>query len=439
MEIIPNKEEVAIDAIPLAVKSPGIVDWKIYKKGKKSHYHIIRVDGMSKMYMFFSQMLIIFNREDLKDLYKLVKAKYGSTRRVEDLDLLLWGDLKTLFEPHVEDDVWRKQQGYKVLEWKLYESYGVNQNSCQSLRLNPPFAKMRIIRKDERAIESEVFNLLKIDADLFAYKIPREMIINEFNQLSSIENDLFTYELGVIEEFYFPYVELKLVFFINKRLVMLIDVTMEQLLDLKYDDHTMASNEIKESVIATWKLYRFKNGHANGPLTIGKTKNIAMEEIYQEIKESKEESSKDPSIYEWEDFERGNHIETNTDSNYNPYLNIFRIFKDGAGINNDYKTQENEEWFDENELMGDDNDKIGDLEDYLIRKDPPYYVNECKERFKDRRCKLLLIPYVKPPIRKSKKFEVVKYSFRSAEEYVAIKEYEYEIWVQTEENISQVY
>ncbi|GJU63423.1 hypothetical protein Tco_1245258 [Tanacetum coccineum] len=41
--------------------------------------------------------------EDLEDLYKLVKAKYESTRPVEDLDLLLWGDLKTMFEPHVED------------------------------------------------------------------------------------------------------------------------------------------------------------------------------------------------------------------------------------------------------------------------------------------------------------------------------------------------
>nr|GEV28367.1 hypothetical protein [Tanacetum cinerariifolium] len=32
MEIIPD-EEVAIDAIPLYVKSPNIVDWKIYKEG----------------------------------------------------------------------------------------------------------------------------------------------------------------------------------------------------------------------------------------------------------------------------------------------------------------------------------------------------------------------------------------------------------------------
>ncbi|GJR69637.1 hypothetical protein Tco_0015702 [Tanacetum coccineum] len=36
MEIIPDEEEVTIDAIPLDVKSPRIVDWKIHKEGKKS-------------------------------------------------------------------------------------------------------------------------------------------------------------------------------------------------------------------------------------------------------------------------------------------------------------------------------------------------------------------------------------------------------------------
>ncbi|GJS24442.1 retrovirus-related pol polyprotein from transposon TNT 1-94 [Tanacetum coccineum] len=64
LEIIPDEEEVTIDAIPLAVK------------------------------------------QDLEDLYKLVKAKYESTRPVEDLDLLLWGDLKTMFGPHVEDKIY---------------------------------------------------------------------------------------------------------------------------------------------------------------------------------------------------------------------------------------------------------------------------------------------------------------------------------------------
>ncbi|GKD17399.1 hypothetical protein Tco_1206557, partial [Tanacetum coccineum] len=118
MEIVLDKEEVAIDSIPLAVKSPRIVDWKIHKEGKKSYYQIVRADGKSQIYLVFSHMLKSFDREDLKDLYKLVKARYGSTRPVEDLDLILLNDLKNMFEPHVEDIVWRNQQGYKVLEWK---------------------------------------------------------------------------------------------------------------------------------------------------------------------------------------------------------------------------------------------------------------------------------------------------------------------------------
>ncbi|GKE45282.1 hypothetical protein Tco_1472566, partial [Tanacetum coccineum] len=65
----------------------------------------------------------------------LVKAKYESTRPVEDLDLLLWGDLKTMFEPHIEDEVWKKQQGYKVLSWKLYDSCGVHSLKMQSMQI----------------------------------------------------------------------------------------------------------------------------------------------------------------------------------------------------------------------------------------------------------------------------------------------------------------
>ncbi|GKE92900.1 hypothetical protein Tco_1573995, partial [Tanacetum coccineum] len=95
------EEEVAIDAIPLAVKYPRIVDWEIHKEGKKSYYQIIRADGKSQMYMVFSHMRKSFDREDLEDLYKLVKARYGSTRPVEDLDLVLWNDLKTMFEQHI--------------------------------------------------------------------------------------------------------------------------------------------------------------------------------------------------------------------------------------------------------------------------------------------------------------------------------------------------
>ncbi|GKC66183.1 hypothetical protein Tco_1098781 [Tanacetum coccineum] len=96
------------------------------EKGKKSYYQIIRDDGSSKLYLVFSHMLKSFDKEDLETLYKLVKAKYGSTRPVEDLDLVLYGELKKMFDPHVKDQVRKNQSDYRVLEWKLYNSCGVH-------------------------------------------------------------------------------------------------------------------------------------------------------------------------------------------------------------------------------------------------------------------------------------------------------------------------
>ncbi|GJS64280.1 hypothetical protein Tco_0678844, partial [Tanacetum coccineum] len=89
MKIIFDEEEVAIDAIYLAVKPPSIIDWKIHTEGKKSYYQIIRADGKSQMYLVFSHMLKSFDRKDLETLWKLVKAKHGSTRIEEGYERVL--------------------------------------------------------------------------------------------------------------------------------------------------------------------------------------------------------------------------------------------------------------------------------------------------------------------------------------------------------------
>nr|GEX25090.1 hypothetical protein [Tanacetum cinerariifolium] len=169
----PDEEEVAIDAIPLAFKSPRIVDWKIHKEGKKSYYQIVRADGKSRMYMIFSQILKSFNRKDLEDLYKLVKARYGSTRRVESMYYLLWSDMKIMFEPHVEDEIWKMQQGYKVLEWKLYDSCRVHSLMMQSMQiymlvekkypLTPPTLSMMLEKK--LIINYEIYADLHVDRE----------------------------------------------------------------------------------------------------------------------------------------------------------------------------------------------------------------------------------------------------------------------------------
>ncbi|GKA99476.1 hypothetical protein Tco_0827470 [Tanacetum coccineum] len=52
----------------------------------------------------------------------VLKAKHGNTRPEEAYERVLWGDLKVMFEPDVESEVWRNLQGYNVTVWKLFSS-----------------------------------------------------------------------------------------------------------------------------------------------------------------------------------------------------------------------------------------------------------------------------------------------------------------------------
>nr|GEW03006.1 retrovirus-related Pol polyprotein from transposon TNT 1-94 [Tanacetum cinerariifolium] len=70
--------------------------------------------------------------KDVKTLWKLVKVNYGSTRPEEDYERVLWGELKVMFDPHVEHEVWKMQQRYNVVRWTLFNSCGVHCLSLQS-------------------------------------------------------------------------------------------------------------------------------------------------------------------------------------------------------------------------------------------------------------------------------------------------------------------
>ncbi|GJW16731.1 hypothetical protein Tco_0024167 [Tanacetum coccineum] len=115
-----------------------------------------------------------------------------------------------------------------------------------------------------------------------------------------------------------------------------------------------------------------------------------------------EESSDDAWIYyspitDSENYEHTSQIENDVNSNYNPYLDVSRIFESRAGTNYDDTIQTNQEWFNERKSKGDNDNDIEDLDDYLVRDDAPFIINEEEERFKEKRCKLLGIPYKKPP------------------------------------------
>ncbi|GKB11289.1 hypothetical protein Tco_0845212, partial [Tanacetum coccineum] len=80
-----------------------IIDWKTHILNENMmYYQIIRADRSSKNYKIFSEMLDDFDSQDVIDLHRLVNERYEITS-LEGYDLLLWGDLKTLFEPNEED------------------------------------------------------------------------------------------------------------------------------------------------------------------------------------------------------------------------------------------------------------------------------------------------------------------------------------------------
>ncbi|GJY64912.1 hypothetical protein Tco_0466372 [Tanacetum coccineum] len=175
LEIIPDDgDDVTIDATPLSTKSPTIVDYKIYQEGRKTFFQIIKADGNSQMYLTFGKMLKNFDREDLEVLWSIVKARFKKTELVNYMDNFLLLNLKTMFEHHVEDNVWKKQQGLvKVLNWKLYDSCGVHCVTMQSMLFYLLVEKMYPLTKNTL---HQMFNDVKYQVDYeceMAYKLLR--------------------------------------------------------------------------------------------------------------------------------------------------------------------------------------------------------------------------------------------------------------------------
>nr|GEU83878.1 hypothetical protein [Tanacetum cinerariifolium] len=69
MQLVPV-EEVYVEA--LQVKHP-IINWEIHSEGKKDYWKIIRLGGHIAVYQFFVDMLKQFDREELHQLWALVK------------------------------------------------------------------------------------------------------------------------------------------------------------------------------------------------------------------------------------------------------------------------------------------------------------------------------------------------------------------------------
>ncbi|GJU34359.1 hypothetical protein Tco_1182713 [Tanacetum coccineum] len=115
LDIVP-REEAPIEVESISTKFP-IVDWKTCVLTETfMYYQVFRGDGSSKNYKILSEMLEDFDRLDVEELFRLVKERY-STSRPEGFDLMLWGDLHTLFELMKMMRFMRDQHENNLLSW----------------------------------------------------------------------------------------------------------------------------------------------------------------------------------------------------------------------------------------------------------------------------------------------------------------------------------
>nr|GEZ80609.1 hypothetical protein [Tanacetum cinerariifolium] len=68
-----------------------------------------KANGNTSYHKSLSCMLRKFDRQDLVDLHRLVMKRFEDNTP-EGYNLLLWGDLKVMFEPNAEDEIWSNQQ-----------------------------------------------------------------------------------------------------------------------------------------------------------------------------------------------------------------------------------------------------------------------------------------------------------------------------------------
>nr|GEX56204.1 hypothetical protein [Tanacetum cinerariifolium] len=124
MQLVPF-EDVYVQA--LQVKHP-IIDWKVHSEGERSYWQIIRLGGSSFCYQFFIDLLRQLDREDLNQLWALVKEYLSIRPASSDKEMELWVELKRMYEPDPEDQLWTLTQNYMhaPVEWKLYDLSGVH-------------------------------------------------------------------------------------------------------------------------------------------------------------------------------------------------------------------------------------------------------------------------------------------------------------------------
>nr|GEY25912.1 hypothetical protein [Tanacetum cinerariifolium] len=117
------KKQKTSEEVPDKEKSPK----KIPEEKVKEMMQLVPIEevlgGSSTCYQFFVDLLKHLDREDLNQLWVLVKEYLSIRPALSDKEMELWVELKRLYEPNPKDQLWAQTQNYMhaPIEWKLYD------------------------------------------------------------------------------------------------------------------------------------------------------------------------------------------------------------------------------------------------------------------------------------------------------------------------------
>ncbi|GJU60658.1 hypothetical protein Tco_1238424 [Tanacetum coccineum] len=117
LKIVPGEEE-DIDYEVLGTRYP-IVNWEsafyhTYRYGvPHDYYRVFRANGSSRYIKTFIEMVSRFDILDFIELHSLVMKRFSITTP-EGIDLVLWEDLRIIFEETADDDIWKNQEKWII-------------------------------------------------------------------------------------------------------------------------------------------------------------------------------------------------------------------------------------------------------------------------------------------------------------------------------------
>nr|GEV50771.1 hypothetical protein [Tanacetum cinerariifolium] len=111
LEVVEDKnDDVFVEATPL-VSKVLVVDYQIVLIDNKPRFRIIKADKTHQFYSSFATLLKNFDREDLENLWRIVKDRFSTSKPTNFSDEYLLLTLRTMFkEPDGQDAIWRNQK-----------------------------------------------------------------------------------------------------------------------------------------------------------------------------------------------------------------------------------------------------------------------------------------------------------------------------------------